>query len=111
MDGSCPLGPWILTSNEIPDPQDLPLLCHVNGVQKQNSNTRFMVFPIATLIEELSLAMTLLPGDILLTGTPEGVGYARNPPEYLSPGDEVTVTIPAIGSISNRVVERSLTRE
>ena len=111
MDGSCPIGPWILTSDEIPDPQDLPLLCHVNGVQKQNSNTRFMVFPIATLIEELSLAMTLLPGDILLTGTPEGVGYARNPPEYLSPGDEVTVTIPAIGSISNRVVERSLTRE
>jgi 2,4-didehydro-3-deoxy-L-rhamnonate hydrolase len=111
MDGSCPMGPWILTSDEIPDPQDLPLLCHVNGVQKQNSNTRFMVFPIATLIEELSLAMTLLPGDILLTGTPEGVGYARNPPEYLSPGDEVTVTIPAIGSISNRVVELSLTRE
>jgi 2,4-didehydro-3-deoxy-L-rhamnonate hydrolase len=111
MDGSCPIGPWILTSDEIPDPQDLPLLCHVNGVQKQNSNTRFMVFPIATLIEELSLAMTLLPGDILLTGTPEGVGYARKPPEYLSPDDEVTVTIPAIGSISNRVVERSLTRE
>jgi 2,4-didehydro-3-deoxy-L-rhamnonate hydrolase len=111
MDGSCPLGPWILTSDEIPDPQNLPLLCHVNGVQKQNSNTRYMVFPIARLIEELSLAMTLLPGDILLTGTPEGVGYARNPPEYLSPGDEITVTIPAIGSISNRVVERSLTRE
>jgi 2,4-didehydro-3-deoxy-L-rhamnonate hydrolase len=111
MDGSCPLGPWILTSEEIPDPQNLPLLCHVNGVQKQNSNTRYMVFPIARLIEELSLAMTLLPGDILLTGTPEGVGYARNPPEYLSPGDEITVTIPAIGSISNRVVERSLTRE
>jgi 2,4-didehydro-3-deoxy-L-rhamnonate hydrolase len=111
MDGSCPMGPSILTSDEIPDPQDLPLLCHVNGVHKQNSNTRFMVFPIATLIEELSLAMSLLPGDILLTGTPEGVGYARNPPEYLSPGDEVTVTIPAIGSISNRVVERSLTRE
>ena len=111
MDGSCPIGPWILTSDEIPDPQDLPLLCHVNGVQKQNSNTRFMVFSIATLIEELSLAMTLLPGDILLTGTPEGVGYARNPPEYLRPGDEVTVTIPAIGSISNRVVEHSLTHE
>ena len=83
----------------------------MNGVQKQNSNTRYMVFPIARLIEELSLAMTLLPGDILLTGTPEGVGYARNPPEYLSPGDEITVTIPTIGSISNRIVERSLTRE
>jgi 2,4-didehydro-3-deoxy-L-rhamnonate hydrolase len=110
MDGSCPLGPCILTSDEISDPQNLPLLCHVNGVQKQNSNTRFMVFPIDRLLEELSLAMTLLPGDILLTGTPEGVGYARNPPEYLSPGDEITVTSPAIGSLRNRVVERSLTR-
>ena len=110
MDGSCPLGPWIVTSDEIADPQNLPIRCHVNGVEKQNSNTRFMVFPIARLIEELSLAMTLLPGDILLTGTPEGVGYARTPPEYLSPGDEVTVTIPDIGRITNRVVERSLTR-
>jgi len=109
MDGSCPLGPCILTSDEISDPQNLPLLCHVNGVQKQNSNTRFMIFPIDRLLEELSLAMTLLPGDILLIGTPEGVGYARNPPEYLSPGDEITVTSPAIGSLRNRVVERSLT--
>ena len=111
MDGSCPLGPWIVTADEIADPQNLPVRCHVNGVEKQNSNTRFMVFPIARLIEELSLAMTLLPGDILLTGTPEGVGYARTPPEYLSPGDEVTVTIPDIGEITNRVVERSLTRQ
>ena len=110
MDGSCPLGPWIVTADEIADPQDLPVRCDVNGVQKQDSNTRFMVFPIARLIEELSLAMTLLPGDILLTGTPEGVGYARTPPEYLSPGDEVTVTIPDIGRITNKVVERSLTR-
>lgn len=110
MDGSCPLGPWIVTADEIADPQDLTVRCDVNGVQKQDSNTRFMVFPIARLVEELSLAMTLLPGDILLTGTPEGVGYARTPPEYLSPGDEVTVTIPDIGRITNRVVERSLTR-
>ena len=110
MDGSCPLGPWIVTSDEIADPQNLPIRCHVNGVEKQSSNTRFMVFPIARLIEELSLAMTLLPGDILLTGTPEGVGYARTPPEYLSPCDEVTVTIPGIGGITNRVVERFLTR-
>jgi 2-keto-4-pentenoate hydratase/2-oxohepta-3-ene-1,7-dioic acid hydratase in catechol pathway len=110
MDGSCPLGPWIVTADEIRDPQNLPVKCHVNGVQRQDSNTRFMVFSIPRLIEELSLAMTLLPGDILLTGTPEGVGYARTPPEYLSPGDEVTVTIPDIGSITNKVVERSLTR-
>ena len=110
MDGSCPLGPWIVTSDEIPDPQNLPIQCHVNGVQKQDSNTRFMVFLIARLVEELSLAMTLLPGDILLTGTPEGVGYARTPPEYLSPGDEVTVAVADIGSITNRVARRSLTR-
>ena len=111
MDGSCPLGPWIVTADEIVDPQNLQVQCHVNGVEKQNSNTRFMVFPIARLVEELSLAMTLLPGDILLTGTPEGVGYARTPPEYLSPGDEVTVTVTGIGEITNRVVERSLTRQ
>jgi 2,4-diketo-3-deoxy-L-fuconate hydrolase len=110
MDGSCPLGPWILTTDEIADPQNLQVQCHVNGVEKQNSNTRFMIFPVARLIEELSLAMTLLPGDMLLTGTPEGVGYARTPPEYLSPGDEVTVALPDIGKITNRVVERSLTR-
>ena len=110
MDGSCPLGPWILTADEIADPQDLQVRCHVNGVEKQNSNTRFMIFPVARLIEDLSLAMTLLPGDMLLTGTPEGVGYARTPPEFLSPGDEVTVALPDIGEISNRVVERSLTR-
>lgn len=110
MDGSCPLGPWILTADEIADPQNLQVQCHVNGVQKQNSNTRLMIFPIARLIEELSLAMTLLPGDILLTGTPEGVGYARTPPEYLKPGDEVTVTIQDIGETTNRVVERVLTR-
>lgn len=110
MDGSCPLGPWILTADEIADPQNLQIQCRVNGVEKQSSNTRFMVFPVARLIEELSLAMTLLPGDILLTGTPEGVGYARTPPEYLKPGDEVTVTLPDIGEITNTVVERSLTR-
>lgn len=111
MDGSCPLGPWILTADEVADPQNLQVQCHVNGVEKQNSNTKFMIFPIARLIEHLSLAMTLLPGDILLTGTPEGVGYARTPPEYLSPGDEVAVTVPDIGEITNRVVERSLTRQ
>jgi 2,4-didehydro-3-deoxy-L-rhamnonate hydrolase len=110
MDGSCPLGPWIVTPDEIPDPQNLPIQCHVNGVQKQNSSTSFMVFSIPRLLEELSLAMSLLPGDILLTGTPEGVGYARTPPEYLAPGDEVTVSVGDIGSITNRVVERALIR-
>jgi len=111
MDGSCPMGPWIVTSDEVPDPQDLQVQCRVNGVEKQNSNTRFMIFPIARLIEELSLAMTLLPGDVLLTGTPEGVGFGRTPPEYLSPGDEIVSSVSGVGEITNRVVERSLTRQ
>ncbi|MCA3747630.1 MAG: fumarylacetoacetate hydrolase family protein [Rubrobacter sp.] len=110
MDGSCPMGPWIVTADEIPDVQNLRVQCHVNGVRKQDSNTRFMIFPVARLIEELSLAMTLLPGDILLTGTPEGVGYARTPPEFLRPGDEVTVSVEGVGEISNRVVRKPLTR-
>lgn len=104
------IGPWIVTADEIPDVQNLRVQCHVNGVRKQDSNTRFMIFPVARLIEELSLAMTLLPGDILLTGTPEGVGYARTPPEFLRPGDEVTVSVEGVGEISNRVVRKPLTR-
>lgn len=110
MDGSCPMGPWIVTRDEVADPQDLPIRCHVNGVEKQSSSTRNMYFPIARIIEELSLGMTLLPGDIILTGTPEGVGVWRDPPEFLRPGDDVTVTIPGVGELNNRVGERSLTR-
>jgi len=111
MDDSCPMGPWIVTADEVPDPQGLDLQCHVNGVEKQNSNTKHMYFPIAKIIEELSLAMTLLPGDIILTGTPEGVGLWREPQEFLRPGDEVTVTVSGIGRLTNRVAERSLTRQ
>lgn len=111
MDGGCPMGPWIVTSDEIEDPQDLPIRCHVNGVEKQSSSTRNMYFPIAQIIEELSLGMTLLPGDIILTGTPEGVGMWREPPEFLLPGDEVKVSISGIGELTNRVLQRSLTGE
>ncbi len=111
MDQSCPMGPWIVTADEVPDPQDLQVQCHVNGVEKQSSNTKYMYFPIAKIIEELSLAMTLLPGDVILTGTPEGVGWWRNPPEYLRPGDEVTVTVSGIGTLTNGIAERSLTRQ
>lgn len=110
MDGSCPMGPWIVTADEIPDVQNLRIRCHVNGVEKQSSSTGYMIFPVARLIQELSLAMTLLPGDILLTGTPEGVGYARTPPEFLRPGDEVTVSVEGVGEIVNRMAEMSLTR-
>jgi len=111
MDQSCPMGPWIVTADEVLDPQDLQVQCHVNGVEKQSSSTKYMYFPIAKIIEELSLAMTLLPGDIILTGTPEGVGWWREPPEFLRPGDEVTVTVSGIGTLTNRIAERSLTRQ
>ena len=111
MDQSCPMGPCIVTTEEIPDPQNLGIHCHVNGVEKQSSNTKHMYFPIAVLIAELSLGMTLLPGDILLTGTPEGVGMWREPQEFLCPDDEVTVTVSGIGKLTNKVSELSLTRQ
>lgn len=109
MDHSCPVGPWIVEAEEVSDPQNLAIQCHVNGVEKQSSNTKHMYFSVAELISELSLGMTLLPGDILLTGTPEGVGQWREPPEFLHPGDEVTVTVSGIGELTNKVNARSLT--
>lgn len=111
VDRSSPMGPWIVPADDVPDPQDLQIRCSVNGVEKQNSNTKYMYFPIPKIIEELSLAMTVLPGDIILTGTPEGVGMWREPPEYLRPGDEVVVSVSGIGELANKVVERSLTRQ
>jgi 2-keto-4-pentenoate hydratase/2-oxohepta-3-ene-1,7-dioic acid hydratase in catechol pathway len=104
LDGSCPMGPWIVTRDEIPDPHVLPLRCRVNGVIKQESNTSDFIFNIPILIEWLSKGMTLLPGDILSTGTPSGVGFARTPPEFLKPGDVVECEIDGIGTIRNRVV-------
>lgn len=109
MDDSCPMGPWIVEAEEISDPKNLAIQCYVNGVEKQSSNTKHMYFSVAELISELSLGMTLLPGDILLTGTPEGVGQWREPPEFLHPGDEVTVTVSGIGELTNKVSTRSLT--
>lgn len=111
MDGGCPMGPWIVTVEDVTDPQDLSIQCHVNGVEKQSSSTRNMYFPVARIIEEISLGMTLLPGDIILTGTPEGVGVWREPPEFLRPGDEVTVSVSGIGELTNKVGERSLTEQ
>lgn len=111
VDRSSPMGPWIVLADDVADPQNLDFSCHVNGVEKQNSSTRHMYFSIPKIIEELSLAMTLLPGDIILTGTPEGVGLWRDPPEFLRAGDEVVVTLSGIGELTNKVVERSLTRQ
>jgi len=103
LDGCCPMGPVIVTRDEIPDPQNLHLTCRVNGVMKQNGYTKDMIFDVATLIHTLSQGMTLEPGDVIATGTPAGVGFARHPPEYLKPGDTVECEIEGIGKLDNRV--------
>lgn len=104
LDGTCPMGPAVVTADEISDPQSLALNSHVNGVPKQSSNTRHMLFPIAEIIHVLSRGMTLEPGDIIATGTPSGVGFARNPPEFLQHGDIVECEVDGIGRLRNRVV-------
>ena len=103
MDRTCPLGPWIVTADEIPEPEALTIDCLVNGEVRQHADTASMAFPIPRLLEELSAGMTLLPGDILLTGTPAGVGFARTPPTYLVDGDQVISRISSIGELQNRV--------
>jgi 2-keto-4-pentenoate hydratase/2-oxohepta-3-ene-1,7-dioic acid hydratase in catechol pathway len=103
LDGFCPLGPWIVTGDEIGDPQRLDIMCRVNGDEKQRANTHQMIFDVARLISAWSAGMTLLPGDILLTGTPSGVGIGRKPPEFLKPGDRVEVEIERIGTLRNVV--------
>jgi 2-keto-4-pentenoate hydratase/2-oxohepta-3-ene-1,7-dioic acid hydratase in catechol pathway len=104
LDGSGPMGPWIVTQDEVADPHSLPIRCRVNGVIKQDSNTNEFIFGIPTLIEWLSRGMTLLPGDILATGTPAGVGFARDPQEFLKPGDVVECEIGGLGAIRNTIV-------
>jgi 2-keto-4-pentenoate hydratase/2-oxohepta-3-ene-1,7-dioic acid hydratase in catechol pathway len=106
FDTHLPLGPWIVTADEL-DPSALRVRTRVNGVTKQDSNTRFMVFKIPRLISEFSAGCRLLPGDIMITGTPEGVGFARKPPEYLKVGDVVEVEIDGIGVLRNRVQGRT----
>lgn len=98
-----PIGPWIVTADEIADPQALPLRCLVNGEVRQNSDTGQMVHKLAEQIEYLSTALTLEPGDLLATGTPEGVGVGMTPPRFLQPGDVVRCEIDGIGVIENIV--------
>ncbi len=105
LDGSCPMGPWIVTRDEVPEPHALGIRCRVNGVTKQDSNTSEFIFKIPQLIEWLSRGMTLLPGDVVATGTPAGVGFARTPPEYLRPGDVVESEVDGVGLLRNRVVK------
>jgi 2-keto-4-pentenoate hydratase/2-oxohepta-3-ene-1,7-dioic acid hydratase in catechol pathway len=105
LDGACPMGPWIVTADALPDPQSLDLRCWVNGELKQQGNTRDQIFPIARVIAALSRGMTLEAGDIIATGTPAGVGFARRPPEFLRPGDVVECEVAGIGQLRNRVVQ------
>jgi 2-keto-4-pentenoate hydratase/2-oxohepta-3-ene-1,7-dioic acid hydratase in catechol pathway len=107
VDGSCPMGPVIVTADEIPDPQALRLELRVNGVVKQDDTTAHMLFDVATIIEALSHVLTLEPGDVIATGTPAGVGFARTPPEFLHPGDLMESSIERIGTLRNRVVDVS----
>jgi 2-keto-4-pentenoate hydratase/2-oxohepta-3-ene-1,7-dioic acid hydratase in catechol pathway len=103
LDSSCPIGPWIVTPEELLDPQSLELRLRRNGVEKQHGNTSKMIFSIPRLIAELSKGMTLLPGDVIATGTPEGVGFARTPPEFLADGDVLEVEIERIGILRSAV--------
>jgi len=100
----CPLGPAIVTADEIPDPHNLQISLSIDGERLQNSNTRELVFNIPALIEYLSSITPLLPGDIISTGTPPGVGLGRNPKRWLKHGETVTVTIEGLGSLTNPVV-------
>ena len=100
----CPIGPAIVTADEIPDPHNLQISLSIDGEQLQNSNTRELVFKIPELIEYLSSITPLLPGDIVSTGTPPGVGLGRTPKRWLKPGETVTVTIEGLGSLTNPVV-------
>jgi 2-keto-4-pentenoate hydratase/2-oxohepta-3-ene-1,7-dioic acid hydratase in catechol pathway len=105
QDTFAPMGPYLVTKDEIPNPHNLNLSLKVNGVEKQNSNTKFLLFNINDLIEDLSTVFTLEPGDIIATGTPAGVGAGRNPQEWLWDGDVVEATVEGIGTIVNTVKE------
>ena len=103
-DGFGPLGPWLLTRDALPDPQDVPLRLEVNGAVRQHGTTADMIFPVAALVSYVSGFMSLQPGDVILTGTPAGVGMGRKPPAYLRPGDEVVAGAGPLGRQAHRVM-------
>ena len=104
LDGFCPMGPVVVTADEFGDPQSKKIGTRVNGVQKQNSTTANMIFPVDVIIEVLSKGMTLEPGDVIATGTPEGVGLGRTPQEFLNDGDMVETEVEGIGVMRNQIV-------
>jgi 2-keto-4-pentenoate hydratase/2-oxohepta-3-ene-1,7-dioic acid hydratase in catechol pathway len=107
FDTFCPLGPCLVTRDEIPNPNALRISTRIGDEVLQDSNTADMIFDVPTLIEFLSGSTTLLPGTVIITGTPQGVGMARNPPRWLKGGDDVTVEIEGIGQLTNPVVEEN----
>jgi len=104
FDTFAPMGPWLVTADEIADPHDLDISLEIGGETLQSSNTRELIFKIPELIEYISSVVTLEPGDVVSTGTPAGVGYARKPPRFLKAGDEVVIRIEGIGELRNTVV-------
>ncbi len=107
FDTFAPMGPWIVSANEIADPHSLDIQLEINGEKLQNSNTRELIFKIPELIAFLSSVFTLQPGDIVSTGTPAGVGFTRQPPRFLRAGEVVTVKIESIGELTNPIVAES----
>lgn len=103
FDTFCPLGPCLVTPEDIPNPNNLHIKTTLNGDTMQDSSTSDMIFDVPTLISFLSEGTTLLPGTVILTGTPQGVGFARTPPVFLNPGDRVTIEIERIGTLANPV--------
>lgn len=103
LDGLCPMGPWIVTADEVQDPGKLRVTTRVNGVVKQDSSTQHMYFKIPRIVAELSAGLTLEPGDIISTGTPAGVGHARTPPEFLRVGDILETEVAGLGVLRNRI--------
>lgn len=107
FDTFCPLGPYLVTPDDIPNPNDLKIQTVINGQTMQDGTTSDMIFDVPALISFLSEGMTLLPGTVILTGTPQGVGFTRNPPVFLKAGDTVTIRIEGIGELSNPVQEET----
>jgi 2,4-diketo-3-deoxy-L-fuconate hydrolase len=99
-----PIGPWLVTRDEVPDPQDLSMWLEVNGKRMQTGNTKTMIFTVADIVSYLSQFMTLMPGDVITTGTPPGVGMAMSPPQFLRVGDKVTLSIQGLGEQSQTVI-------
>ncbi|MGH2447597.1 MAG: fumarylacetoacetate hydrolase family protein [Chloroflexota bacterium] len=105
LDGFCPIGPYVVTADEVPDPQNLQLTLRVNGEVKQKASTAGMVHPIGEVVSLLSQGMTLFPGNVIATGTPAGVGYARTPQEFLRAGDVMETEVVGLGIMRNKMVE------